>query len=91
MAAVESARDEVRMPIRLVDGEKAWEADKLAACREEFVPHYFMLLPLAMANGSFEYNLRDITRRVYEFGRDNGFVYYYSKLGSKLKVQVNWK
>ena len=33
----------------------------------------------------------DITRRVFEFGRDNGFVYYYSKLGSKLKVNVNWK
>ncbi|NJC97992.1 MAG: helicase [Anaerolineales bacterium] len=33
----------------------------------------------------------DITRRVYEFGRDNGFVYYYSKLGSKLKVAVNWQ
>ena len=33
----------------------------------------------------------DITRRVYEFGRDNGFIYYYSKLGSKLKVAVNWK
>jgi len=33
----------------------------------------------------------DITRRVYEFGRDNGFVHYYSKLGSKLKVSVNWK
>ncbi len=33
----------------------------------------------------------DITRRVYEFGRDNGFVYYYSKLGSKLKLIVNWK
>lgn len=33
----------------------------------------------------------DITRRVYEFGRDNEFVYYYSKLGSKLKVAVNWK
>jgi DEAD/DEAH box helicase domain-containing protein len=33
----------------------------------------------------------DITRRVYEFGRDNGFVHYYSKLGSKLKVPVNWK
>ena len=32
----------------------------------------------------------DITRRVYEFGRDNGFVYYYSKLGSKLKVSVKW-
>ena len=33
----------------------------------------------------------DITRRVYEFGHENGFVYYYSKLGSKLKVAVNWK
>ena len=32
----------------------------------------------------------DITRRVYEFGRDNGFVYYFSRLGSKLKVNVNW-
>lgn len=33
----------------------------------------------------------EITRRVYEFGRDHGFVNYYSKLGSKLKVAVNWK
>jgi DEAD/DEAH box helicase domain-containing protein len=33
----------------------------------------------------------DITRRVYEFGRDNGFIHYYSKLGSKLKLAVNWK
>jgi DEAD/DEAH box helicase domain-containing protein len=33
----------------------------------------------------------DITRRVYEFGREHGFVHYYSKLGSKLKVAVNWK
>ena len=33
----------------------------------------------------------DITRRVYEFGRDHGFVNYYSKMGSKLKVMVNWK
>jgi len=33
----------------------------------------------------------DITRRVYEFGRYNGFVYYHSKLGSKLKATVNWR
>jgi DEAD/DEAH box helicase domain-containing protein len=33
----------------------------------------------------------DITRRVYEFGRDNGHIYYKSKLGSKLKVDVKWK
>ena len=33
----------------------------------------------------------DITRQVYEFGRENGFVNYRSKLGSKLKVAVNWR
>jgi len=33
----------------------------------------------------------DITRRVYEFGRDNGYIFYRSKLGSKLKVEVKWK
>ena len=29
----------------------------------------------------------DITRRVYEFGRDNGFVYYYSEVGKQIKGQ----
>jgi DEAD/DEAH box helicase domain-containing protein len=33
----------------------------------------------------------DITRRIYEFGRDNGHIFYKSKLGSKLKVNVKWK
>ncbi len=33
----------------------------------------------------------DITRRIFEFGRDNGHVFYKSKLGSKLKVVVQWK
>jgi DEAD/DEAH box helicase domain-containing protein len=33
----------------------------------------------------------DITRRVFEFGRDNGYVFYKSKLGSKLRTAVNWK
>ncbi|MBC7878940.1 MAG: ribonuclease H-like domain-containing protein [Anaerolineales bacterium] len=33
----------------------------------------------------------DITRRVYEFGRDNGHIFYKSRLGSKLKVDVKWK
>lgn len=32
----------------------------------------------------------DITRRVFEFGRDNGYIHYKSKLGSKLKVSVKW-
>jgi DEAD/DEAH box helicase domain-containing protein len=33
----------------------------------------------------------DITRRIYEFGCDNGHIFYKSKLGSKLKVDVKWK
>ena len=33
----------------------------------------------------------DITRRIFEFGRGNGYVFYKSKLGSRLKVNVNWK
>jgi len=33
----------------------------------------------------------DITHRVFEFGRDNGYIFYKSKLGSKLKVNVKWK
>ncbi|HZJ24828.1 MAG TPA: ribonuclease H-like domain-containing protein [Anaerolineales bacterium] len=44
----------------------------------------------------------DITRRIYEFGRDNGFVYYYSKFDTqwnrnnphvparKSRIPVNW-
>ncbi len=33
----------------------------------------------------------EITRRLFEFGRENGYVNYYSRLGSKLKVAVNWR
>jgi len=33
----------------------------------------------------------DITRRIFEFGRDNGYIFYKSRLGSKLKVDVKWK
>lgn len=33
----------------------------------------------------------DLTRRVYEFGRDHGYIFYKSRLGSKLKVDVKWK
>jgi DEAD/DEAH box helicase domain-containing protein len=33
----------------------------------------------------------EITRQIFEFGRTNGFVHYRSKLGSKLKVEVDWR
>jgi DEAD/DEAH box helicase domain-containing protein len=33
----------------------------------------------------------DVTRRIYDFGCENGFVQYYTRLGSKQKVKVSWK
>ena len=33
----------------------------------------------------------DVTRRIYEFGCEHGFVKYISRLGSKQTVKVNWK
>lgn len=33
----------------------------------------------------------DVTRRIYEFGCENGFVRYTTRLGSKQKVEVSWK
>ena len=33
----------------------------------------------------------DVTRRIYNYGCENGFVQYLTRLGSKQKVKVNWK
>jgi len=33
----------------------------------------------------------EVTRRIYDFGCENGFVQYYTRLGSKQRVKVNWK
>ena len=33
----------------------------------------------------------DVTRRIYDYGCENGFVQYFTRLGSKQKVKVNWK
>ena len=33
----------------------------------------------------------DITRRLYDFGCEKGFVHYITRLGSKQRVQVDWK
>jgi DEAD/DEAH box helicase domain-containing protein len=33
----------------------------------------------------------DVTRRVYDFGCENSFVNYFSRLGSKQRVKVNWR
>ena len=33
----------------------------------------------------------DVTRRIFDFGCENGYVNYISRLGSKQKAKVNWK
>ncbi|MFH2102027.1 MAG: ribonuclease H-like domain-containing protein [Chloroflexota bacterium] len=33
----------------------------------------------------------DVTRRIYDSGCENGYVHYLTRLGSKQKVQVNWR
>jgi len=33
----------------------------------------------------------DVTRRIYDFGCENGYIQYYTRLGSKQMVKVNWK
>ena len=47
----------------------------------------------ALARGQAARVARDVnvTRRIYDFGCQNGFVQYYTRLGSKQKVKVNWK
>ena len=35
--------------------------------------------------------LQAVPRRIYDFGCQNGFVQYFTRLGSKQKVKVNWK
>jgi hypothetical protein len=58
------------MPKRIVDGEGLWRSDKLAeitpAC---FKAEYANMLPLALANGSFEANPRRILSMVYSYNR----------------------
>jgi hypothetical protein len=55
------------MPTRLVDGDAIAGSDKLEELasrgRIDCVSHYEKLLGLALANGSFEYHVPDITRR----------------------------
>jgi len=58
------------MPKRIVDGEGLWRSDKLSQVEpHNFRSEYANLLPLAMANGSFEANPRRIWSTVYCYNR----------------------
>ena len=58
------------MAKRIVDGAGVWRSDKLAKVEPEWVrAEYANLLPLALANGSFELNSRRIWSDVYSYNR----------------------
>lgn len=55
------------MPKRIVDGEGVWLSKKILSLPQEYRLHYANLLPLAEANGSFEYDAALVKARVYPF------------------------
>ena len=58
------------MPKRILDGESLWRSSKLAAVNPPSIRAEFAnLIPLAMANGSFECDSRLVWSRVYAFNR----------------------
>ena len=58
------------MPKRIVDGEGIWKSDKIAAVEPaRYRAEYANLLPLALANGSFECNARAIWATCYGYNR----------------------
>lgn len=58
------------MPKRLLDGEKLWRSDKLLKIEpKEFRAEYANLLPLALADGSFECDPCKVWSLVYAYNR----------------------
>lgn len=58
------------MPKRIIDGDRLWTSEKLRAVEpEEYRPEYANLIPLALANGSFECEPIRVQRDVYFYLR----------------------
>lgn len=58
------------MAKRVVDGGGLWRSDKLALVEPEWIrPEYANLIPLALANGSFEASARRVWADVYSYNR----------------------
>jgi hypothetical protein len=55
------------MPSRVVDGEAVWTSKKLRKIPEKYRLHYANWLPLAEANGTFEFDYEMIWSRVYAY------------------------
>ena len=58
------------MPTRMVDGDALWRSDKLAQVMPaNFRAEYANLIPLALADGTFECNPRRVWADVYSYNR----------------------
>src|SRR5260370_27117123 len=57
------------MPTRVLDGEALWLSNKLLRIPEQYRAEYANLIPLALANGTFECDARKIWARVYIYNR----------------------
>lgn len=82
------------MPNRLICGEALWQSDKLLWVPEEYRAEYANLLPLALANGSFECNPDKIWSRVYSYNRrdrDREFVKRALEAFESAKMLFRWE
>ena len=58
------------LPRRLIDGERLWRSDKLNQVQpEQFRAEYANLLPLALADGTFECDPHRVWAQVYAYNR----------------------
>lgn len=57
------------MPKRIVDGEALWGSSKIASLPVWAKAELANLIPLALANGVFECDVRSVWSRVYSFNR----------------------
>lgn len=57
------------MPKRILDGEALWGSSKIAALPEWAKAEYPWIFPLALANGSFECDIRTVWSKCYHFSR----------------------
>jgi len=60
------------MPKRLIDGERLWGSDKLRlVVPEKFRAEYSNMIPLALADGSFECDAYRVWSQVYAYNRSD--------------------
>ena len=82
------------MPKRVIDGDGVWLSDKLRKVPEKVRPEFANLVPLALANGSFECDALKIWARVYAYNRPDVTVQFVEEAleaFERAKMLFRWK